>query len=114
MGWEGSTGIAGIPFQSQMGPKYKSACNFLCACVLAGIHDTGSIEKARNWALQNGKIRDDNYVNMSSTELGKQLASHFGTTFHSEWEIKRGTNHFYVTDHSGNEVFNSAGRGKQH
>ena len=108
--WVDPTGIRGIPYQSQMDGFRRDGCLVLCACVLADLHSVGSMQSARQWAIDTGRIRpNDNYVNMSGTQLGRDFASHFGTRFHDEWYIHDGRNHFCVHDHNGNEIFNSAG-----
>ena len=110
------TGVAGIPYQSEMLPDMKSGCLVLACCVVGGLGTRDQVLDARSWALSNGYIADSNYVQIGSMDLAQKIAEHYGTTYHSDFQIKEdfygesGT-HFWVADSSGNEIFNSAGLG---
>ena len=107
------TGLEGVPVQSQI-PDMKSGCCFLSACVVGGLGTVKRFIEARKWALQTGKIRSDNYVNMDKYVLAQQISKRFKTVFHDKWKIVHGKNHFYVVNERNVEVFNSAGLGYGH
>ena len=109
------TGVAGIPYQNEM-PEMKSGCLFLACCVIGGLGTRDQVLDARNWALGNGYISDTNYVQKKRTELPQIIADHYGTTYHSDFQIREdvyggGKTHFWVANSEGKEIFNSAGLG---
>jgi hypothetical protein len=110
--WGGVTGIQHLPYQNHMGPKWKYGCLVLCACVRGGLYTIDECNAARDWALSEGFIRNDNYVLMSGTRLSEKIANRFGKHVNSNMEIQEGRGHFYIT--SGNHEFNSAGIGQLH
>ena len=110
------TGVEGIPYQNEMLPDMKSGCLVLACCVVGGLGTRDQVLDARSWALDNGYIADSNYVQIGSMDLAQKIANHYGTTYHSDFQIKEdfygnGGTHFWVADSSGNEIFNSAGLG---
>ena len=110
------TGVAGIPYQSQMLPTMKYGCLVLACCVKGGLGSRNQVINARNWALSQGYIRSDNYVLIDSNTLAQRISQKYGTTYHSDLIIKKcvyggGSTHFYLVNSNGKEVFNSAGLG---
>ena len=108
------TGLADMPYQNQV-PEFKQGCLFLACCVVGGLGTKEEALAARSWALSNNYITDTNYVN-DKTNLPQYISSAFGTTYHSDFQIKKdqdsaGHTHFWVADSSGKEIFNSAGLG---
>ena len=107
------TGLEGVPTQKNI-PGMSQGCCFLSACVVGGLGTVSKFVDARNWALKNGKIRKDNYVNMDKYTLAKQISKRYNTVFHDKWRIVHGRNHFYVVNERNVEVFNSARLGYGH
>ena len=104
------TGISTIDYQWKI-PNMQYGCLFMAACVKGGLCTTSQITTAYSWALSAGKINSNAYVNMSASELAKQISQQYKTTFHSDYYIKDGPSHFWLVDSSGKEIFNSAGIG---
>ena len=87
-------------------------CLFMGCCVIGGLGNDDQIQSAYTWALGKGYIDSDTYVNMNSLSLAKLISEHFGTIFHSGWNIDDvGCGHFWVVDENGKEVFNASGLG---
>ena len=108
--WSNSgTGINGITYQKNI-PNMKEGCLFMACCVKGGLYNTAQIIQARDWALSNGKIRSDNYVN-NKEQLAKDISATFGTTYHPDYQYATNKKHHWLVDGNGNEIFNSAGLG---
>ena len=110
------TGVAGIPYQNEMLPDMESGCLVLACCVVGGLGTRDQVLDARNWALDNEYIASSNYVQIGSMDLAQKIADHYGTTFHSDFQIREdvyggGNTHFWVANADGEEIFNSAGLG---
>lgn len=110
----GVTGIQGFPKQSNFPNDNirKWGCCFLGACVKGGLTDMNSCLDCYNWALKNGKIRSDCWVNMDKNKLAQEISQRYGTPFHNDYCFQTNSNrsHFWLTQ-GGKEVFNSAGIG---
>ena len=104
------TGISTIDTQMKI-PNMKSGCCFMSACVKGGLCTTAEISAAYNWALGAGKIEANTYVKVGKEQLAKDIAAHYGTTYHSEYQFKSSSRHFWLVNSSGKEIFNSAGLG---
>ena len=103
------TGLKGVSYQRNL-KGMRQGCLFMACCCIGGLGSDSQMLKARSWAVKNGYIRDsDTYVNIGSIDLAKKISKHFGTTFHSNFAVKKGCHHFWVVDSNGKEVFNSAG-----
>ena len=108
------TGVRDIQPQYELYPTMRYGCLFMACCVIGGLGTTSEVLAARQWALDNKYIRDDNYVLLESMDLAQRISSQYGTTYHSDFGIRQdnygnGGTHFWVADSSGNEIFNSAG-----
>ena len=103
------TGLQGVSYQRNL-QGMREGCLFMACCCIGGLGNDNQMLMARNWAVNNNYIRgSDTYVNINSIDLAKKISQHFGTTFHSNFSVKKGCGHFWVVDSNGKEVFNSAG-----
>ena len=93
-----------------------SGCLFCCACWLGGLNTIGEVDDAFDWCVSQGCVRrSDSYCLGPTREaLGRKIAEHYGRGFKNGYRIVHGSNHFYVVDGSGREVYNSAGPGYGH
>ena len=71
---------------------------------------------AREWALSMEFIKSNNYVELDSMVLAQKISRQYGTTFHSDFVIKKdiydkGCTHFWLANSEGEEIFNPAGLG---
>ena len=93
-------------------PNIKhSGCNFCCCCYAGGLNSLGEVEAAYNWALGNGYIRSDCYVNMGWEALAQKIAQNYGRSLRHGLIRKGNGKHFWLVDSSGREVYNAAGIG---
>jgi len=111
----GRTGVPGIPVQGSFSQRgiAISGCCFLAACVKGGCTTKAQCVNCWNWAVKNGLVRkSDAYVLAGAETLAKKCASHFGLTYHSNYQIIWNCTHthFYIFV-NGKEFFNSAGLG---
>ena len=108
------TGVRGIPKQSTWThSKIKeSGCCFLAACVKGGVRDQITCLDCYNWAVSNGKIRTDCYVNIDKNILAQQISQRYGKAFRGDYQFQTNSrrSHFWLVC-GGREVFNSEGIG---
>lgn len=101
------TGVRDISCQTKL-PNMAEGCFFMACCVIGGLGNDKQIQLAYKWALSNGYIRADTFVNMDGIELAKLISKKFGTNFHSGWRVTGiGCNHYWAVDNNGKEVFNA-------
>ena len=105
------TGLRDVSYQWKLeGMRY--GCYFMGACAIGGLGTDAEMLMARSWAVNNNLIRgSDTYCNINWQPLAQKIASHFGTTYHSNFKLVKGCGHYWVVNGSGKEVFNAAGLG---
>ena len=111
----GKTGFKYIPTQGSFDQAAirKSGCCFLASCVRGGCTTQAQCVSAWTWATGKGYVRSsDAYVSCGHNNLASYVASHFGYTLHTDYDIIQNCKktHFYVF-RNGKELFNSAGLG---
>ena len=105
------TGLRDVSYQWKLqGMKY--GCLFMACCAMGGLANDQQMLQARKWAISQGLIREDTYCNYSSQYIAQKISQYFGTTFHSNYNTKKGCGHFWLVDQNGREVFNASGLGK--
>lgn len=105
------TGVQGITPQYLI-PNMAQGCFFMGCCVIGGLGNDQQIQSAYNWALGEGYINSNTYVNIDSLTLAKLISQHYGTIYHSGWKLNDiGCGHYWVVNENGKEVFNASGLG---
>ncbi len=107
------TGLKNVPALSKIKGMKGGSC-FLSTCVVGGLGTVNNFIDAREWALKNKKIKEDNYVKMDKYHLAKQIAKRYHTVFHDKWKIVHGRNNFYVVNDRNVEVYNPVKLGYGH
>lgn len=107
------TGLAGIPYQSEI-PHMREGCLFMSCCVKGGVGTKAHISAAYTWAVNNGYIRAEDTLVYNCQAITDGVARMWGLKTHPEFNIVQGTNHYYIRNSTGTEVFNSAGLGQCH
>ncbi|KAH0786317.1 YSIRK-type signal peptide-containing protein [Histomonas meleagridis] len=100
--------------QSSHSSVRQWGCLFCACCWVGGLNTIGEVDAAFTWARNNNYVRWDAYVLIGSQDLSQRIANHYGRTKKSGCVIVHGNGHFYVTDTSGREIYNSAGWGWGH
>ena len=90
----------------------KEGCCFLCCCFLGGLNDLEECDDCFPWAVNNGYVRSDSFV-QGRDRLINKLANKYGRSCRSG-EIVEGNGHFYVEDGNKKEIFNSIKKGYGH
>lgn len=111
----GVTGMKYIPTQMSFAQAAIRSwgCCFLAACVKGGCTTQQQCVNVWNWAVSTGRVRgSDSWVSCGSETLARDVSSHFGLPYHSDYQIVWNCkhSHFYVF-RNGRELFNSAGLG---
>ena len=104
------TGISTIDYQWKI-PNMETGCFFMAMCVKGGLCTNDQITKAYYWALSEGKINSNCYINSSGDVLAQQISQKYGTTFHSDYKAVEGPSHFWLVNSNGDEIFNASGLG---
>ena len=109
------TGVRGIPKLSAWAHHNirHTGCCFLAACVKGGIRDQNTCLDCYNWALSNGKIRADCYINMDKNILAQQISQRYGTPYRGDYQFQTNSirSHFWLVC-GEKEIFNSEGIGR--
>ena len=106
------TGLKDVNFQWKI-PGMKTGCLFMAVCVIGGLGSDKEMIEAREWANKKG-YASGTRCNINIQELAKKISIQFKTTFHKDWKVKYGCNHYWTVDGNGREVFNAAGLGYTH
>ena len=106
------TGLKDVSYQWKL-PGMKTGCLFMAVCAIGGLGSDKEMLAARQWANSKGYVKGTTcYINIK--ELARKISKQFKTTYHSNWNVKKGCNHYWTIDDKGKEVFNAAGLGYTH
>ena len=84
---------------------------FMACCVKGGLTSEKQILNAKEWALKNKDIRNDNELTIPINDLVKKISEQFKTIYHNDWKIKGPSKegNYMVIDSERKIIFDSNG-----
>ena len=83
----------------------------MACCIKGGLIDDKQILNAKEWALKNNYIINDNGLKIPINDMAKKISEQFKTLYHNDWKIKRSSKegNYMVIDSKRKIIFDSNG-----